>query len=413
MLKNYFKIAIAVLKRRKFFTFISLFGISLTLAILIVVAALFDHILGPSYPDTNRDRELFVNSLRLRSTDNNSSVNGGPSFYFLNEYVSKLKTQEKLAILSNNNSTTSFSPNKRFLLALKYTNDQFWDVLQCQFIEGKPYTKQQIDNAEKVAVITETVRNSYFGDGVQSIGKYIETDNVQYRVIGVIKDIPQSQKFAFADIFVPYTLTKADLRSHDLSGDYTGILLLHSKSDVPKMKEEFAAMAAKVPMNKKDNLNLLFTSADTFFETFTNGFSHDSNKAGKATFFLITSLLTIIFLSLPTLNLININISRILDRSSEIGMRKAFGASSKTLVYQFLVENLILTFIGGIIGIIFSTVFIQILNASQLVRGMHLSMSLNVFFVSFLACLFFGVLSGVYPAWRMSKLHVVTALKAQ
>ena len=52
---------------------------------------------------------------------------------------------------------------------------------------------------------------------------------------------------------------------------------------------------------------------------------------------------------LPTLNLININVTRIMERSSEIGVRKAFGASSRTLVYQFIVENIILTLIGGII----------------------------------------------------------------
>ena len=55
---------------------------------------------------------------------------------------------------------------------------------------------------------------------------------------------------------------------------------------------------------------------------------------------------------LPTVNLVNINLSRILDRASEIGVRKAFGASSRTLVGQFVVENLVLTLIGGAIGLL-------------------------------------------------------------
>jgi putative ABC transport system permease protein len=58
MLKNYFKIAIAVLRRRKFFTFISLFGISFTLTILMVLTAFMDNIINPTYPDMKRDRSL-------------------------------------------------------------------------------------------------------------------------------------------------------------------------------------------------------------------------------------------------------------------------------------------------------------------------------------------------------------------
>src|SRR5882672_2273112 len=102
MLINYFKIAIAVLKRRKFFTFISLFGISFTLTIVIVVAAFVDEMFSAGYPDVNRDRELFVNKMDLRSTKNQSSIGAGPSYYFIHHYVSRLKTQVKTAILGNN-----------------------------------------------------------------------------------------------------------------------------------------------------------------------------------------------------------------------------------------------------------------------------------------------------------------------
>jgi putative ABC transport system permease protein len=118
-------------------------------------------------------------------------------------------------------------------------------------------------------------------------------------------------------------------------------------------------------------------------------------------------------MSLPTLNLININITRIMERSSEIGVRKAFGASSRTLVYQFIVENIILTLLGGIIGLILSFITIEIINSQNLIANLELSINFMVLFIGLLVCLVFGLLSGVYPAWRMSKLNVVTALKAQ
>ena len=64
--------------------------------------------------------------------------------------------------------------------------------------------------------------------------------------------------------------------------------------------------------------------------------------------------LALLFMLLPTVNLININISRIMERASEIGVRKAFGAPARTLVGQFIVENIILTLVGGLVGFVLS-----------------------------------------------------------
>ncbi|MEP6750824.1 MAG: FtsX-like permease family protein, partial [Bacteroidota bacterium] len=123
-------------------------------------------------------------------------------------------------------------------------------------------------------------------------------------------------------------------------------------------------------------------------------------------------IFVLLVMLLPTLNLVNINITRIMERSSEIGVRKAFGASSKTLVYQFIVENLILTLLGGLIGIVLSFIALQIINSANLIENLTLSINFTVLFFALLTCLIFGLLSGVYPAWRMSRLNVVTALKA-
>jgi putative ABC transport system permease protein len=124
------------------------------------------------------------------------------------------------------------------------------------------------------------------------------------------------------------------------------------------------------------------------------------------------SIFVLLFLLLPTLNLVNINISRIIERSSEIGVRKAFGASSRTLVFQFIVENIILTFLGGAIGIVLSVVLINIFNNSDIAPDINLYVNGTVLFYTVLACFVFGALSGVYPAWRMSRMQVVNALKA-
>jgi putative ABC transport system permease protein len=100
-----------------------------------------------------------------------------------------------------------------------------------------------------------------------------------------------------------------------------------------------------------------------------------------------------------------------IERASEIGVRKSFGASSKTLVGQFLVENIILTFIGGVIGFVLSTVILQIITSSGLIAYAEFHLNLRLFFYAFALIVFFGILSGVYPAWKMSRLQPVNALK--
>lgn len=414
MLKNYFKIAIAVLRRRKFFTFISLFGISLTLTVLMVLAAFIEKVTNPAYPGDKNNRSLYIK--RLTYTSKKGWINsGGSSFYFLTHYAGSLKTPVKMAIVSRNTSSNAYVNNKKIVIDMKYTNADLWNIANYQFIEGKPFTPDQINKADRVAVISERTRNEYFGDAVTVVGKYIEADNISYRITGVIKNVPEIEEVFYANMFLPYTVAKSDYRNKDFWGDYSAILLSPSEQLVTKMRTEYEQMVTRIPIpdNMKKDFDTLHSDADTYFETFTRGFFGNADNAGYARFLLFMSLFVLLFMLLPTVNLVNVNITRIMERSSEIGVRKAFGASSKTLVYQFITENIILTILGGIIGVILTIVILQVINSSGLIPDLDLNINPLVLLYSLLACLFFGLLSGVYPAWRMSRLNVVMALKAQ
>ncbi|WP_152267825.1 ABC transporter permease [Agriterribacter humi] len=409
MLKNYFKIAIAVFKRRKFFTFISLFGISFTLTILIVLTAFIDKVINDNYPDRKRDRSLYVNKMTERG---DQSYNGEAlSFYFLDHYVRRLKTPVKLAVSSDYRGTNTYVNNKKISISYKYTNADYWDVTEYDFLEGKPFTKQQIANAERVAVISADIKRAYFGDVPSVVGKYIEADNVQYRVCGVVKNVPVTLYMLYSDIYLPYTVSKTDYSSNTgYRGGYYGILLAASSADVPKMKKEFEQMVKKLPMSSKE-YNKIYCPAETFIPAYLNTGNED--KSGLVYALTAIAIFVLLVMLLPTLNLININITRIMERSSEIGVRKAFGASSQTLVYQFIVENIILTILGCLIGIILSLIVLKVLNNASLIPNLELTLNFTVLSVGLLTCLIFGLLSGVYPAWRMSRLNVVDALKAQ
>lgn len=411
MLKNYFKIAIAVLKRRKFFTFVSLFGISFTLTILMVTTAFMDKVLSPDYPDLKRERSLYVGSMEYKNTKEGWMNRSDVSFYFFKHYVSTLKTVDKMAISSNPKASNAYVNNKKIVIAYKYTNADYWNVLEYHFLEGKPFSQKEIDNADKVAVISEETRKAYFGDATHVVGQYISADNINYRVIGVVANVSKTVNSLSGDMYLPYTVSTENYNKVDLMGPYNAVLLAKSKADVPKMQKEFQQMMRRVSVPK--DFDRVYSNADPFFAALTRRIAGDGANNGKTRVVSIMSIFVLLFLLLPTINLVNINVTRILERSSEIGVRKAFGASSKTLVYQFIVENMILTFLGGFIGIVLSLLAIYLINGANVISNMRLTMNLTVLFYSFIACVFFGLISGVYPAWRMSKLNVVKALKAQ
>lgn len=408
MLKNYFKIAIAVLKRHKFFTFISLFGISFTLTILLVMTAFIDKVLNDNYPDKKRDRSLYVTKMEMTGKDAMNS--SGLSYHFIAHFIAKMKTPEKVAISSGFGSTNTYVNNRKVVINYKYTNAAFWDVLDYDFVEGKAITKQQVDNAERVTVISEDMKKEYFGDDASpAVGKYLEADNIKYRVCGVVRSLPITSYIFYADIYLPITTTKTKLDADkSYMGNYSAVLLGKTTDDVLKMRKEYLAIIAKLPMPSKE-YNRIYSNADTYAEGYLR--TGNEKKSGVTYAILVITLFALFVMLLPTLNLVNVNITRIMERSSEIGVRKAFGASSKTLVYQFIVENLILTFLGGLIGVVLSVLVMYLINNANLIANLNLSLNFTVLLYALFTCLFFGLLSGVYPAWRMSKLNIVEALK--
>lgn len=414
MLKNYFKIAIAVLKRRKFFTFISLFGISITLTILMVGTAFLDQTIRADYPEANRDRSLYITSMQMSNTEKGWINRSSLSIYFLERYVASLKNVETLAIISSyEKSINAYVNDKKIELGIRFTNAELWKIADFKFLEGKPYTGTQLKNKDAVAVISESTKQAYFGDANLVTGKFIKVDNIDYKVIGVVKDVNKLNGNVSGDIYVPYTLSKQDYSYKDLLGEYNGILLAKNVADLPGIQQQYQRMVSKVPIENNE-FDLLVSYADSFMENLTRSAarSSDAHDNGMRKVLITISSMVFLFLLLPTINLVNINMTRIMERASEIGVRKAFGASSATLVYQFIVENVILTLLGGILGVGLSILLMYFLNSSEIFPGMDLSLNPFVLFYSFLICLIFGLLSGVYPAWRMSRLNIVAALKA-
>jgi putative ABC transport system permease protein len=415
MLKNYLKIAFKVFLRRKFFTFISLFAISFTLVVLMVAVAFLDHVFGKQSPENKQERTLGVYSLLMTGSGGRWGSPGG--YRFFDHYTRNLPGVEKMSLFTETERVYSYKNGEKIESYIKRTDGVFWEILEFDFLEGAPYTNDDEKNENYVAVINDATRRKFFGDEPVA-GKTIEVDGQRFRVVGVVANVPYLREVPFADIWAPISTTKAKTYRDELMGAFNAIYLARSSADFPAIKEEFQARLKQVEFPDPKRWNQVSSRIETHFEFFARrmvpsplrmGSQPGASQANRLIAAIIIAM--VLFMLLPTINLININVSRIMERASEIGVRKAFGASSWTLVGQFIVENVMLTLLGGVIGFAISRFALQFITGSGWFPYAEFHLNHRIFLGGVILAVFFGLLSGVYPAWKMSRLHPVQALK--
>ena len=410
MLTHYLTMTLAVLRRRPFYTAISLFGISFTLLVLMVVTAIVDHALAPMAPESRQARMLGVHSARMYGPDNAWSSDAG--YMLFDKYARNLPGVEALTIFSGFRTVTTYLGDQRVSSQLKRTDAAFWRVFDFTFLEGGPYSEADVAEARLVAVITRASRDRLFA-GQPALGKTFEADGQRFHVVGVVENVPDIRVVPFADLFAPLTTAKTDAYKREIMGGFQAVALARTTDDLPIIREEFNARLTRVELPDK-----AYTSLVAPFETHYDRIARDSpfgdkrdpgRQGAKLTLFLVIAAL--LFVTLPTVNLVNVNISRILERASEIGVRKAFGAPTRSLIGQFVVENVLLTLAGGAIGLALSALVLRGLNQSGMFAHSAFAVNARIFAYGVALAIAFGIFSGVYPAWRMARLHPVEALK--
>ncbi|MBC8153501.1 MAG: ABC transporter permease, partial [Bacteroidetes bacterium] len=315
---------------------------------------------------------------------------------------------------SNDYRSNAYVGSRKIELNARFTDAEYWRVLNFDFVEGKPFNEQNIANGDYVVVITNGFKKQYFDDATEPVvGKRIDIENVSYTVIGVVKGSPITRRFSYSDVFFSYNNPKSNYRSMEYGGGYMAMVQAKNEADLPAINEEFQARINRIPVTNAEagfKDGTLEVSSKPFVRYFLSMLLQ-GDPARITTFYGVIVFVLFMLIGLPTINLINLNVSRILERASEIGIRKAFGAPIRTLLWQFIVENIFVTFIGGAIALVLSFSIIQLINTSGWIAYADLTINGTVFIVSLLICLVFGLLSGALPALRMSKLKIADALK--
>ena len=441
MLRNYFKLALKVLGRNKFFTGISLFGISFTLLILMVITAFYDAEFGKNPPMSEKGKMLIINRLKqelvrpdttwtidstlmdgLMAYDStyeigeavNSTSVSSPSFKFLDDHLRNLEGVSKYTFYSPGHDFNVFLENRKLSVAAIYVDAPYWEIFDFNFTAGAPFGATHLRDASQVAVMTSKLAREYFGEEEKAINQEIEIGNRSYRIVGLVEKAHTASPMVAADIFLPTsTMDDQELQSEDFLGSFNAVYLAENSSQMPLIQSEISSRVAAVTMPNPEEYNRMETIPVNFGEWYASELVNQDDPAkGLLQIRLVFGFLLLFFILLPTLNLINMNLSRIMEREAEIGVRKAFGAYSGTILYQFVFENIIITFIGGIIGMVLAVLVLYIINDSQVLPEIVLGFNMRVFIYSILICLGFGILSGLLPAWKVSRLQIADVLKS-
>jgi putative ABC transport system permease protein len=408
MLRNSLKLALKVLARRKVFTAISLVGIALTLAVLMVATAILDNVLAARAPQSRLDRTLVVETVRQHGPG--STWNANPGRGFLERTVRNLPGAERVSLFTEIATIVVYDGASRVELPYKRTDAEYWKLLDFHFLEGGPFSASDEAANRSVVVITDEVRQKLFG-GAPALGRFINIGGEPHRVVGVVPSVPFTQAVAYSTLWIPLG-PPTDQELNAVFGPLRGAVLARSQRDIPRIQSEFRARVARVPIFQPQEYKEMHAALDTTFDGIArhlmgDQFGERSPMALRVAFLI----LALLFMTLPALNLVTLNLSRILERASEVGVRKAFGAPRRMLIGQFVLENVVLTILGGLAAFALAFILLRAFASLEFLPGAHFDLNLRIFAWGMLIAAFFGIFSGLYPAWKMSRLDPVNALR--
>jgi len=275
-------------------------------------------------------------------------------------------------------------------------------VLFGEFIEPDDLTSQA-----RVAVLGQTVLEKLFPDGAYPIGQTIKINRVPFRVIGVMEEKGGS---GFSDeddvVYIPITTAQTRLfLGRDVSGEYSASIIyaqVVSEDRIEQAKEQVRAIL-------RQRHNLIFGDQEDDFTILTQADVLAVMGSLSTVLTLFLGLIATISLLVGGIGIMNIMLVSVTERTREIGIRKAVGAKRRDILMQFLLEAVVLSFVGGAIGIMFGVLGAVVI--SRYVADLNTYISPNVIALATTFSIAVGLFFGIYPAMRAAQLNPIDALR--
>lgn len=314
------------------------------------------------------------------------------------ETLKKLNDVDMISPVAGSSSYVIVYTNKNWTTTVNGINSDFQYINNWTMKSGRFITDAQVERRERVAVIGSTVAKNLFGDE-NPVGKDIRIKNDPFKVVGVL-DTKGSGSFGNDQddiVFIPYTTAMERVRGVD----YLSMIYIKAKdgADLNRVQsdiENIMRVRHKIKNPELDDFNVrnMATIMETVNET-----------TGTMTLFL--GAVAAISLLVGGIGIMNIMLVSVTERTREIGVRKALGATYRVIVMQFLIEAVVISLIGGAIGVIFGIGASKLISAAT---SMKTVISMGPILLSFGFSMAIGLIFGIYPARKAAKLNPIDAL---
>lgn len=426
-MNNILKQTLTNMRQQPLLTGLTIAGTALAICLIMVVVMTREVQLVDYGNEPNRSRTLYVKYLHI-ANENGGNVYSNMTMRTVNGVFAKMKTPEAIALYSYDFSPidTNVPGGDIVPLHVKAVNAAFFKVFSLDFIDGRPFTDEECQSNAPIALLSRSACRRLFGQEDNVRGKTFLIAHHEYRVAGIVENVSTLLKSASSDIWVPmstdheqpYPLASAGLNPKYFV--YVAMMAKHT-DEFPAIKAETERM--RTAYNKTiapDTLYLMGQpdELDTFVNRIWANPGPDMDEIHKS--YLI---IFIILLIVPAINIASMTQSRLQQRREEIALRRTFGATRSTILWQTFMESLVQTLIAGVIGLLLC--FAICYFAADFVfdkdrwaeAGVTFTLDASVLFSpvlygwALLFCLLLNTLSSIIPAWRASRGNIVDALK--
>ena len=313
------------------------------------------------------------------------------------EAIAKLEGVKAASPMTNGSYVVIYQ-NKNWTTSVAGVNSNFQDVNNWTMTSGRFFSDKNVQNRERVAVVGQTVVKNLFADE-DPVGKEIRVKNIPFRVIGVLKSKGNGTMGNDQDdtVLIPYTTSMERVEGID----YLRRVYVVAKDDggIDRLQADIENLL-RVRHNIKD------TNLDDFnIQNMKSIMETVAQTTGTFTLFL--GAVAAISLVVGGIGIMNIMLVSVTERTREIGVRKALGATYSVIVTQFLIEAVVISLMGGFIGIAFGIGASKVIG---MVSGMSTVISVPTIIMSFAFSMAIGLIFGIYPARKAAKLNPIDAL---
>ena len=421
MIRLYFQQAFYHLRENPIVTWVSVIGTALAICMIMVLVITLQVRMTDCDPEVNRSRSLYVSTMAIRYKGTDNGAYGHMSVQTGKRCFKQLSTAEAVTLISLPEKVrVSLPAGAKQTADMVQTDEQVWHIFRFRFLSGKGFSKADSDAGIPSAVLSATVARRLFGT-TEVTGQTLQLNYVDYRISGVVADVSMLATSAYGQVWVPYNSTDAAglAWQENTMGQMMAVILAHSPADFPAIREEVERLRLAYNAGLSESEVFYRGQPDGVFANLYRKWDHLPDVKGIVLRYVL--VITILLL-VPAINLSSMTLSRMRKRMSEIGVRKAFGATGGELVRQVFFENLLLSLLAGMLGLALSYSATFLLNGflfgnsanaylsgdTSLTPGMLLSPW--AFLSAFGFCLLMNLLSAGIPAWRASRMNIVDAI---